>query len=56
MVSKIQSALAAEGYDVGGVDGVFGTKTVQAIEAYQIDKGLPKGGITITTLQALGVR
>lgn len=56
MVSKIQSALAAEGYDVGGIDGVFGTKTVHAIEAYQADKGLPKGGVTITTLQALGVQ
>lgn len=56
MVSKIQSALAAEGYDVGGVDGVFGAKTVSAIEAYQVDKGLPKGGVTISTLKALGVK
>ncbi|MEE9396441.1 MAG: peptidoglycan-binding domain-containing protein [Methylococcales bacterium] len=55
-IRRIQSSLEAKGYDVGGVDGVFGAKTLSAIEAFQIDKGFPKGGVTIKTLQALGVQ
>ena len=56
MVRRIQSSLETKGYDVGKIDGVFGAKTLSAVEDFQADKGFPKGGVTIKTLQALGVQ
>ena len=34
---KIQQALAASGYDVGGADGIFGPRTRKAIQLWQRD-------------------
>jgi len=39
-VSRIQSGLTQLGYNPGPVDGVMGSKTRSAIEAYQRDHGL----------------
>lgn len=55
IVSEIQEALTREGYDPGPIDGVVGGATMEAIEAYQIDKNLDRGGITFQTLQHLRV-
>lgn len=41
----IQSRLAANGYEIGTVDGVFGSKTEAAIRAFQKSEGLPVTGI-----------
>ncbi|EEE44524.2 peptidoglycan-binding domain-containing protein [Roseibium alexandrii] len=40
LVSGIQGALAAKGYDPGAVDGRMGPGTAQAISAYQQANGL----------------
>lgn len=44
-VSVLQSLLAREGYDTGGIDGIFGPLTDGAVTAYQASKGLDVDGI-----------
>ena len=41
---ELQRLLTARGYDTGGSDGVIGTKTREAISAYQASVGLPVTG------------
>ena len=53
-VKKVQEALNVAGYDCGTPDGVAGSKTYQAIEAFQKAKGLETGSkITDELLTAL---
>ncbi|OVE79667.1 hypothetical protein BVY02_02565 [bacterium J17] len=54
-IQKIQKALKQAGFNPGSVDGNFGSKTSEAIAAFQKKQGLAQGGITIETLNALGV-
>ncbi len=54
-VESLQRALQKAGYSPGTIDGVIGSKTRSALEAYQRAKGLPVGGLTLDTLKALGV-
>ncbi len=52
---KLQSRLAAKGYDIGDVDGVIGKKAEAAISAYQKRSGLAvTGKPSLALLQALG--
>lgn len=44
-VREAQEALAALGYDVGAIDGVYGTKTIAAVKEFQADKGLTVDGV-----------
>jgi len=53
-IAEIQRALARAGYFTAA-DGVFGPKTLAAMEAYQKDKGLPLGYLTVETVRSLGV-
>lgn len=55
VITDLQTALNAAGYPVGAADGVYGTATMQAVETFQAAKGLPQGGLTYETLEALGV-
>lgn len=56
-VAKIQSALKNFGYYLGGVDGVFGVKTQDALMRFQEARGLANDGIAGTqTLKALGLQ
>lgn len=55
VVEAIQRALLVKGYAPGGVDGVLGPTTVTAAERYQREAGLARGGLTLETLEALGV-
>ena len=55
IIRSIQQALKQANYNPGPVDGVLGTRTVTAIEAYQKDQGLPVGNLTLQTLESLGV-
>lgn len=51
----LQEGLARQGFDVGRPDGVIGTKTTEAIRAYQTRAGLPVTGTPSRALvQALG--
>ena len=43
-VREIQRLLTQKGFDSGGQDGIAGSKTRQAIKAYQARKGLPPDG------------
>ena len=55
-VTKIQQRLAEFGYDVGEVDGVFGSQTKNAVIKFQKDNGLTADGVVGTqTLAALGL-
>jgi len=57
-ISNIQSALQTAGYDIGsgGVDGVIGSDTIKAVNAFQLANDLPVDKyLNIQTLKALGV-
>lgn len=43
-VSELQRHLRRLGYDLGGIDGVAGSLTRQAIREFQIDRSLPADG------------
>jgi hypothetical protein len=55
IMRKVQQALVNAGLNPGPVDGVSGAKTVNAIESFQKQNGIPAGKITKKTLRALGV-
>ena len=40
----MQEILASLGFDTGGIDGVLGTKTREAIRTFQKGKGIPTDG------------
>lgn len=44
-VTYLQQRLAAQGYSVGTIDGIFGNKTLAAVKAFQADNGLTVDGI-----------
>jgi len=43
-VKNLQAALLRRGYTVGGVDGVYGPATRDAVKSFQRDQGLPETG------------
>jgi hypothetical protein len=44
-VKRLQRALAALGFPVGKIDGVYGPKTVQALQGFQRKHGLTADGV-----------
>ena len=44
-VTRLQTALNAQGYDCGEADGIFGVKTEMAVHAFQQENGLAVDGI-----------
>lgn len=44
-VRELQQRLNASGYSCGKVDGIFGQKTLEAVTAFQADRGLAVDGI-----------
>ncbi len=44
-VMQLQRALGALGFSCGGVDGIFGAGTEQALRKFQMNMGLPSDGI-----------
>ncbi len=55
-VAALQSALASQGFDPGGIDGEFGPLTSAAVSDFQRDNNLPVTGVADSaTLQKLGV-
>lgn len=55
IVADIQRALLAKGFNPGKIDGVIGRETADAIKAFQQANGLATGGLTMETLDRLGV-
>ena len=55
-VTQIQTKLKRWGYYNGSVDGIYGSKTVEAVKYFQRKNGLTADGIAGTkTLNALGI-
>lgn len=55
VIVKVQTALRDAGFHPGPIDGIMGRYTLGAIDKYQADKGLERGGLTMKTLEALKV-
>ncbi|OED40639.1 hypothetical protein AB833_11245 [Chromatiales bacterium (ex Bugula neritina AB1)] len=55
VIAKLQQALATKGFSPGDIDGVLGSATLNAVEAFQRANSLARGGITMETLKALNV-
>jgi len=55
-VSALQSALSAQGFPVGEIDGEFGPRTCNGVMAFQQARGLPVTGVAdLATQRALGL-
>jgi len=55
MVRSVQRALKDKGYYHGVVDGDYGPATKAALKAYQKANGLPAAGLSIATMESLGI-
>ncbi len=55
-ITDIQRALKKAGHNPGPIDGKIGNQTLVAVEAFQRANGLPRGGLTLQTLEKLGVK
>jgi len=56
IIAQLQQALSNKGFSPGDVDGVLGSSTLNAVEAYQKASGLARGGVTMETLESLNVK
>jgi len=55
-VVRLQTLLNTNGFNVGTVDGIFGSRTLAAVQAFQASRGLTVDGIVgVRTWTALGV-
>jgi hypothetical protein len=55
LVSELELTLKESGYDVGEVDGILDSDTRDAVRAFQRDNELSEGGLTISTLEEMGL-
>ena len=57
VVKQVQQKLSAWGYYSGAVDGIFGSRTEEAVKYFQRKNGLtPDGVVGTKTLNALGIK
>ena len=56
LVAQIQGALEKAGFNPGAADGSIGNATMRAIDAYQRKHNLPHGGLTLQTIDKLGIK
>jgi hypothetical protein len=56
LVMQIQHALQTAGFNPGTIDGALGNATMRAIDAYQRKHNLPHGGLTLQTIEKLGIK
>lgn len=54
-IIKVQEALKAQGYYNGPIDGVWGAESRAATRAYQKANGLPVAGLSVATMESLGL-
>jgi len=55
MISNVQQALKNAGYYHGAIDGIWGASSRAATRAYQKAKGLPVAGLSVATMESLGL-
>jgi len=55
VISAIQGALKTQGFYQGRIDGRLGQATYSAVEQFQRQRGMSTGGLTLRTVDALGV-
>lgn len=55
VISRLQTALNAAGYDAGTADGIMGKRTLDAVKRYQRDNNLASGQLTLRVLEKLNV-
>jgi len=55
VVRAIQSALKQQGFYSGAIDGRLGQQTYAGVKRFQESRNLSTGGLTLTTVDALGV-
>jgi hypothetical protein len=55
-IASLQTALKREGFDPGPIDGIVGRSTLIAMEKYQADAGIDRGGLTLEALKRLKVQ
>jgi peptidoglycan hydrolase-like protein with peptidoglycan-binding domain len=55
-VRSLQTALKGAGFYNGPVDGRLGSGTVEGVRRYQQSQGLAQGGVTLETMERLGVQ
>ncbi len=55
MIRNVQTALKSAGYYNGPIDGVWGSASRSATRSYQKAKGLPVAGLSVATMQSLGL-
>ena len=56
MVVSIQRALRDQGYNPGPIDGIVGRATLAAMEQFQSENSLGRGGITYESLEELNIQ
>jgi len=54
-ITSIQKALSERGYETGKTPGVIDQDMFNAIEKFQKDENLAQGGLTLSTIKALGL-
>ncbi len=54
-MARMQSSLAAQGYDAGPQDGIGRPQTYEALRRFQVDHRLAAGQVTVESARALGV-
>jgi len=54
-IQRVQQALKAAGYYNGPIDGVWGSASKAATRAYQKAKGIPVAGLSVATMESLGL-
>ena len=55
MITRVQEALQSAGFYNGAIDGVWGSDSRSATRAYQKSKGLPVAGLSVATMESLGL-
>ena len=55
MIRQVQQALKAKNFYHGPIDGVWGAESRSAVRAYQKANGLPVAGLSMATMQSLGI-
>jgi len=54
-IQRVQQALKAAGYYNGPIDGIWGSASKAGTRAYQRAKGLPVAGLSVATMESLGL-